>query len=362
MKIAILTTSRADYGILEPLIKRVYHDKDCELCLIVSGSHCSPEFGLTSKRIKYPIAEKVEVLLSADTDTAVCKAIGLGCISFVDMLNRQKPAMLILLGDRFETLSAVIVAHNLKIPIAHISGGEVTQGAVDDGFRHCITKLSHLHFVYADEYRKRVIQLGEDPDRVINAGCLTIEGIEKYKQNGSRSGVLVIYHPETITDKIMQRGSTDMLLAFLNSLDEQITFCMSHGDSGSRWINKAIKCFALAHTEHTIQSYHRPEFLRVLAGSKCLIGNSSAGIYEAPVLNTPVIDIGTRQEGRLKATNIWNAQCEYSDLKRTYELVMAYADQMPILRYKAGSVSKKILNEIKGRKDINLKKGFYDLA
>ena len=241
MKIAVLTTSRADYGILEPLIKRIYLDKDCELCLIVSGSHCSAEFGMTGKRIKYPVAEKVEMLLGADTNSAINKAIGLGCISFSDALSRQKPDILVVLGDRFEMFAGAIAAFNLQIPIAHISGGEVTEGATDNEFRNCITKLSYLHFVYNDEYRKRVIQMGEDPERVINSGCLTTEGIAKYKYFCIRKGVLVIYHPETMTDKIMQSGSVDILLAFLNSIDEQITFCMSHGDSGSRWINNEIK-------------------------------------------------------------------------------------------------------------------------
>lgn len=366
MKIAILTTSRADYGILEPLIKRVYHDKDCELCLIVSGSHCSPEFGLTGKCIKYPIAEKVEVLLSADTDTAVCKAIGLGCISFADAFKRHNPDWLICLGDRFEMLAGVIAAFSLDIPIAHISGGELTANSKDDTYRHLITKLSYLHFTHHEEYRRRVIQLGESPDRVINAGCLTIEGIEKYRYDGVRNGVLVIYHPETMASKIIQRGSTDILLAFLNSIDEQITFCMSPGDSGSRWINNKIKKFVSDYPEHTIQSYDRPEFLKVLAKTKCLIGNSSAGIYEAPVLGTPVINIGTRQEGRLQIGRRWNVDYRFEDLRQAYQSVTEYnAEWHPVIwelysRFYPGPISETILNEIKKRKVISPKR-FYDV-
>jgi GDP/UDP-N,N'-diacetylbacillosamine 2-epimerase (hydrolysing) len=289
--------------------------------------------------------------------------LDLGCISFADALKRQEPDWLIVLGDRFEVLACAIAAFNLQIPIAHISGGEITQGATDDAFRHCITKLSYLHFVYADDYAKRVTQLGEDPERVINVGCLTIEGIEKYKYDGPRQGVLVIYHPETLTDKIMQRGNVDILLAFLNSIDEPITFCMSHGDSGSRWINNEIKKFVLAHPEHTIRSYDRPEFLKALARTKCLIGNSSAGIYEAPVLDTPVINIGTRQDGRLQASIIYNSPYEYNNLIARYKLAIlrGYQPNCTIVRYGASSVSEKILKEIKKCKTVNLQKGFYDI-
>ena len=355
MKIAILTTSRADYGVLEKLIGRIHNDDKCELCLIVTGSHLSTEFNLTVNHIKYPIAEKIEMLLGADTETAICKALGLGCILLGDAFKRHNLDWLICLGDRFEMLAGALAAFNLSISVAHISGGELTANSKDDIFRHCITKLSYLHFTYHDEYRQRVIQLGESPDRVINVGCLPLEGIEKYRYYGKRQWVMVSYHPE-----VEGNYDIDILLTFLATyVDAPIVFIKSHGDAGSRYINKQIISFVEQYPRHVIESYGRPEYLRELARVKCLIGNSSSGIYEAPALGTPVINIGTRQEGRIKAGHVWDVDCRLEDLKRVYQLVMAYSGDGFRLAFHGGVISKTILNEIKRRKVIN-PKGFYD--
>ena len=360
MKIAVLTTSRADYGLLETLIGRICDDLDVKLCLMVSGSHVCPEFGLTLKDIKYPISERIEILLSSDTPTAVSKAIGLGCISFAEALERRKPDWLILLGDRFETFAMAVVAHVMRIPIAHISGGEVTSGAADDGFRHSITKLAYLHFTYADEYRQRVIRLGEHPDRVFNVGCLSLEGIEKHLFNGRRKGYFVSIHPETLQDRIWQRGFIDVLLAHLSHKLEPLYFCLSNGDEGSRIINRKIVDFVgMDNEQRKLLKLNRDDFLDLLARVKCIIGNSSAGIYEAPPLGTPTINIGNRQDGRIRSDSIIDCRASSEGLREAFtKLTMrqySFAE-----KFKGGPVSERILNVIKKYDSVNLQKGFYD--
>jgi len=361
LKIAVLTTSRADYGLLERLIERIYDDPDVKLCLMVSGSHVCPEFGLTLKEIKFPISERIEILLSSDTPTAVSKAIGLGCISFAEALERRKPDWIILLGDRFETFAMATVAHVMRVPIAHISGGEVTRAAADDGFRHSISKMAYLHFVYADEYRKRVIQLGEHPERVFNVGCLSLEGIEKHVFNGTRKGYLVSIHPETLQHRIWQNGFISVLLAHLTHKKEPMFFCKSNGDEGSRVINRKIIDFVGDdNTNRKLLNLKRDSFLNLLARVKCIIGNSSAGIYEAPPLGTPTINVGGRQDGRLRASSIIDCAATSEGLRAAFGKLDAITG-LPITNaLSGGPVSERILNVIRKYDFVNLQKGFYD--
>lgn len=345
MKIAVLTTSRADYGLLEKLIDRIHIDPECELCLIVSGSHVSPEFGYTIKQINYPIAERTDVLLSSDTNEAVCKAIGIGNISFPGLLRRQNPDKIILLGDRFEVFSFAIAAHCLRIPIAHISGGEDTQGSLDNAFRHSISHMAKYHFVYAEPYKNRLIGMGIDKKRIWNFGHIGLEGIEKHKYENERKGFLILWHPETT--KKNQKGQIDFLLASLVDVKEDLYFCLSKGDNGSRFINDAIFDFGGDFKRVTIDDYEREEFLHVLARVKAIIGNSSAGIYEAPILGTPAINIGDRQKGRLMSSLIIN--CKLEDFPFTLHHFDKIMSQTKSLRlpYKGGEVSKKILKVLK---------------
>ena len=238
MKIALLTTSRADYGLLEKLATLIHDDPCCELQLIVSGSHVSPEFGSSITQIKLPIAAKFPCLLSNDDPIGDVAASAVALQAFGHILLNLNPDWLIVLGDRFEVLMGVYVAHKLRIPIAHISGGEVTTGSLDDGWRNCITKLSHLHFVYAEEYRKRVVQMGEHPDRVFSVGHIGLERIKRVRGDGNY--YLVIWHPETTKNAIGQNADIVTLFNFLNTLPD-VTFCFSNGDSGSREINNRIK-------------------------------------------------------------------------------------------------------------------------
>ncbi|MHA2039636.1 MAG: UDP-N-acetylglucosamine 2-epimerase [Promethearchaeota archaeon] len=366
LKLTVLTTSQADYGLLEKLINRIHNDSECELCLIVSGSHLSPEFGSTVKYIKAPISARVEVLISSDTNTAVSKSIGLGCLSFTDVFENEKPDWLIVLGDRFETLSAVVSAYCLNIPICHISGGEITQGSLDDAFRHCITKLSYLHFVYTEEYRKRVVQLGEHPDRVFNVGCISLEGVGKYWSSEKEDYYLVSWHPETNQPEWKQKADISTLLSFLVHLKEPIYFCHSKGDSGSREINRLFKKFCKKYPKNKVLDLDRNDFLEYLGKAQVLIGNSSAGIYEAPVLGTPVINVGTRQAGRIKANSIIDSECTPLQLKASFGTIFSewHEENMKNIEvpYRGGEVSRRILDIIKRTRVIDLQKGFYDVA
>ena len=355
MKVAVLTTSRADYGLLEKLIGRIDKDHDTELCLIVSGSHVCPEFGMTIDKIKFPIHEEIPIILSSDTSTAVSKAIGLGCISFSDALERQKPDWVVLLGDRFETFAMAVAAHTLRVPIAHIHGGEVTAGAIDDGFRHSITKMAYLHFTCAEGYRKRVIQLGEHPERVFDVGSLGLEDIEKYKYTGKRRGYLVSIHPETLRGEKQYDFVDDLLTCLADK--RPLYFTKSHGDNGSRIINRKIVDFVGADNENRkLFNLNRHDFLRLLARVRCIIGNSSAGILEAPSLGTPTIDIGNRQDGRLKAKSVIN--CPSTEYLRLTFAFVPYLIGKPV--FSGGPVSGKILMAIKHHKSVNLQKGFYE--
>ena len=361
MKIAVLTTSRADYGLLERLIERIYDDSGAKLCLMVSGSHVCPEFGLTLKEIKFPISERIEILLSSDTSTAVSKAIGLGCISFSEALERRKPDWMVLLGDRFETFAMATVAHVMRVPIAHISGGEVTRAASDDGFRHSISKMAYLHFTYAEEYRKRVIQLGEHPERVFNVGGLSLEGIDKHIFTGKRKGYLISIHPETLQHQIWRNGFMAVLLAHLAHKKEPMYFCKSNGDEGSRVINRKIVDFVGEdNVNRKLLNLKRDSFLNLLARVKCIIGNSSAGIYEAPPLGTPIINIGNRQDGRLKASSIIDCAATSEGLKAAFDKLDAISGLPVTTMLSGGPVSERILKVIKKYDFINLQKGFYD--
>ena len=367
MKIAILTTSRADYGLLKKLIYRINEDSECELCLIVSGSHVSPEFGATINLIDAPISAKVEVLISSDTNTAISKSIGLGCLSFSDVFENEKPDWLIVLGDRFEVLSAVIAAYCQGVPVAHISGGELTSGSLDDGFRHCITKLSYLHFAYTEEYRKRIIQLGEHPDRVFNVGHIGLEGIGKYYSKEKEDAYLVVWHPETFLSPLQQKRNIKTIMSFLPKLKEAKYFCYSKGDGGSRQINQIINNYIRTSIPYRnkIIDGNREGFLKVLARVKAIVGNSSAAIYEAPLLGTPAINIGARQDGRIKSAPILDCECSVGGLKEAFEKLNSEDFKKSIQNYdypfRGGNVSKRILDRIKETKVVDLQKGFYDI-
>ncbi len=382
VKIALLTTSRADWGHLERLARLIDKDRYCDLQLIVGGVHLSVEHGMTVNEIDILPSATVECLLSSDSRTAVAKSIGLSCISCADVLRNLEPDWLIVLGDRFEVFSVVATAHTLGIPVAHISGGEVTTGSLDDGWRHCITKLSYLHFVYAEEYRKRVVQLGEHPDRVFNVGHIGLEDVHQFKHIARNPYYVVMWHPETTRNSKEQGEDLGVLLAFLAEIDGHLVFFTSQGDSGSRKINKEIKRFCEKPGRTYTVNLDRELFLTILGGAKALIGNSSAGIYEAPAMGVPSINIGTRQQGRIKSNSIIECPMNWSALRNAFNcLAEIGVGEIKYFRAEDGlehhhhartglsingskwhsmSVSEKILNQIKKTQLPVEAKRFYD--
>lgn len=324
-KIAVVTATRAEYGLLYYLMREIQNDLDLELQLIVTGMHLSPEFGLTYKLIEkdgFNIHTKVEILMSSDTAVGVAKSIGLGIISFSDVFSRLTPDIIIILGDRFELLSVAEVALVQKIPIAHIHGGELSAGAIDDSIRHAITKMAHLHFVAADAYRKRVIQLGENPDNVHNVGAPGLERIKKMDLLNRQSleeklglclshiTFLITYHPATvdINDNI------NTIEALLNALDDfpmtNLIFTKSNADEAGRFLNAKIDNFVTKNKFRAIAytTLGDLNYLSLLQFVDVIIGNSSSGLTEAPYFQKPTVNIGSRQNGRLKAKSVIDCQ------------------------------------------------------
>jgi GDP/UDP-N,N'-diacetylbacillosamine 2-epimerase (hydrolysing) len=322
-KICIITGTRAEYGLLYWLMKEIQEDADLELQIIATGMHLAPEFGLTYRQIEdngFKIDKKIEILLSSDTPIGISKSMGLGIIGFAEAYAELRPDIVVLLGDRFETFCAAGTACVSRIPIAHIHGGETTRGAMDEAFRHSITKMSHLHFTSTEEYRKRVIQLGESPDRVFNVGALGIENIRRLsllsredleKEIGFSLGqqcILVTYHPVTLEHSTAQSQFQNLLNA-IDAIDGiRVIFTKANADTEGRIINQMIDEYTTKKKNKAI-SFTSMGQLRYLSAMKhvdAVLGNSSSGILEAPSFKIPTINIGDRQKGRIAARSVIN--------------------------------------------------------
>jgi len=320
-KICAVTGTRAEYGLLYFLLKGICESSGLELQLIVTGSHLSPEFGLTWREIEkdgFHIDKRVEMLLSADTPSSIAKSMGLGLIGFSDALNDLNPDMLLLLGDRYELASAALAALVARVPIAHIHGGETTEGAVDEAIRHSITKMSWLHFVAAEEYRKRVIQMGENPERVHLVGGMGVDAIRKTKLLGKQEleksmgfrfgakNLLITFHPVTL-ESASAGGQFEELLAALEEIrDTHFIFTAPNADAEGRVISGLIDRFVSSHPNVAVKfvSLGRERYLSTLQFVDAVVGNSSSGLAEAPTFKTGTINIGDRQKGRLKAGSV----------------------------------------------------------
>jgi len=320
-KICIITGTRAEYGLLYWLMKEIQNDSDLELQIIATGMHLSPEFGLTYRQIEkdgFKIDRKIEMLLSSDTPVGISKSMGLGMIGFAEAYADLKPDIIVLLGDRFEIFSAAASAMIARIPIAHLHGGETTEGAFDEAIRHSITKMSHLHFTAAEEYRRRVIQLGELPDRVFNVGGLGIDNIKKLKllncnefedsidfKLGSNN-LMVTFHPVTL-----EHATTgDQFQNLLNAVDElqdiRFIFTKPNADTEGRVIIKMIDDYVSKNSHKAIAfvSLGQLRYLSAMQFIDGIVGNSSSGLAEAPTFKIGTINIGDRQRGRIKAESI----------------------------------------------------------
>jgi len=320
-KICVVTGSRAEYGLLYWLMKEIQDDSALQLQVIATGMHLSPEFGLTYKAIEadgFSIDARVEMLLSSDTPVGITKSMGLGVIGFADALDRLRPDILVLLGDRFEILAAAQASMVARIPIAHISGGEITEGAIDDSIRHAITKMAHFHFVATESYRSRVIQLGEHPDRVINCGDPGLDNIKRLTllsrlELGQQLGFsldtpyfLVTYHPATLGD-VDPAAAMEKLCAALDHFSHmKIIMTKPNADVGGRALAKMVDAYAAKHPDriYASTSLGQIRYLSAMKYCDAVIGNSSSGIVEAPAMYKPTVNLGTRQDGRLKAASI----------------------------------------------------------
>ena len=338
-RIGIMTGTRAEYGLLKPLMQEINKDNDLELYLIVSGMHLSPEFGMTYQEIEedgFEINAKVEMLLSSDSPAGISKSIGLGVIGFADEFQRADLDMLILLGDRYEALSAAICAMVMRIPIAHLHGGELTEGAIDEGIRHSITKMSYLHFTSTEQYRKRVIKLGENPDRVFYVGALGVENIKKInlmtKEELERSihfeidenTVIVTYHPVTLENNTVEEQFLNLLEVLDRNPKIRMIFTKANADTNGRIVNELIDKYAAQNSERACAfvSLGQKRYLSALKYCRIVIGNSSSGIIEAPSFGKPIINIGDRQKGRICADSVINCGYTQQEIQQAMETAL----------------------------------------
>nr|WP_294900886.1 UDP-N-acetylglucosamine 2-epimerase [uncultured Pedobacter sp.] len=380
MKVCIATGTRAEYGLLKPLIDKIKADQGFELQLLVTGAHLSPEFGLTYELIKaddYYYLEKVEMLISSDTATGIVKSMGLGMIGYADVFERLNPDLLIILGDRYEMLAIASVALIFKIPIAHLHGGELTEGAYDDAIRHAITKMSNLHFTSTEEYRKRVIQLGEQPENVYNVGAIGLDNIkslpllnreELEKQldfQFLKYNYLITFHPETLEDIPV----ADQFVQLLSALDQQkeslFIFTKANADTNGRTINKMIDNYVSTHPESSVAftSMGQLRYLSTMKHCTAVVGNSSSGIIEAPSFHKPVINIGDRQKGRIQGSYTFNVIAKMDEILEAFSKVKCVVVNRAIgSPYGDGNTSQRIIDVLKLRNNQSKKnKIFYDL-
>lgn len=384
-RIGIMTGTRAEYGLLKSLMQEINKDNDLELYLIVSGMHLSPEFGMTYKEIEedgFEINAKVEMLLSSDSPVGISKSIGLGIIGFADEFQRADLDMLILLGDRYEALSAAISAMVMRIPIAHLHGGELTEGAIDEGIRHSITKMSYLHFTSTEEYRRRVIQLGENPERVFCVGAIGVENIKKInlmtKEELERSihfeidenTVIVTYHPVTLENNTVEEQFLNLLEVLDRNPKIRMIFTKANADTNGRIVNELIDKYAAQNSERAcaFMSLGQKRYLSALKYCRIVIGNSSSGIIEAPSFGKPIINIGDRQKGRICADSVINCGYTQQEIQQAMETALTeeFENKARNCRnpYEKENTAANIISVIKDyllNDKIKLKKGFYDI-
>lgn len=383
-KICVVTGTRADYGLLKPLIKRIKADEDLDLQLIATGMHLSPEFGLTYREIEgdgFSIDEKIEILLSSDSPTGISKSMGLAMIGFADAYEKLKPDMVVILGDRYEMLAATSTAMIHRIPIAHIHGGETTEGVFDEAIRHSISKMSYLHFTSTETYRNRVIQLGEDPSRVFNVGSMGVESIggldllgkaELEKSIGfklDKKTALVTFHPTTLENNSSKEQFQELLKSLDRDKDLRIIFTKANADTDGRIINTMIDEYVESNKDKAIAftSMGQLRYLSALQYVDLVIGNSSSGIIEVPSFKIPTINIGDRQKGRIQGETIINCGPIEEEIYDSMQLGLssAFIDKIKKSKnpYGDGNASEKILARIKDalRRSLQIKKVFYDL-
>jgi GDP/UDP-N,N'-diacetylbacillosamine 2-epimerase (hydrolysing) len=382
-KICVVTGSRADYGLLYWLMREIDVDLDLELKIIATGMHLSSEFGNTHQQIEsdgFVIDKKVDIKLFSDSEVGISKSMSLGMIGFAEVFNDLKPDLCVVLGDRFEIFSAVSAAMVAKVPVAHIHGGEKTEGAFDEAIRHSITKMSHLHFVATETYRNRVIQLGEQPDKVFNVGGLGIENINRLdllsRQDFedaidfklAQKNILVTYHPVTLEDSLLVIQFNAILDSIDELIDTNVIFTKANSDTNGKIINKMIDNYVKEHSNSVeFKSMGQLKYLSALQFMDAVVGNSSSALIEAPSFKIASINIGERQKGRIKAESVIDCLPDKKSISKALKLVYS-KDFMHIVHavknpYDSGNSSKRIVKKIKHANLKNiLKKSFYDIS
>ena len=381
-KICFITGTRAEFGLLRPLIELIANDKELQLQLIATGMHLSPEFGYTLNEITeagFMVNKKVECLLSSDSSVGVSKTIALAVSGFADALAELTPDLVVVLGDRTEILGAVIATAMANIPIAHLHGGETTEGAYDEAIRHSITKFSHLHFTSTEAYRKRVIQLGEYPDTVFNVGAIGLDAIKKLPLLDKASfeqaigfklkerNILITYHPVTLEKEAPIETFENVLTALDELTDTTLIFTHANSDKNGRIINKMITEYVSSHKDKAVEfkSLGQLRYLSALQFVDFVIGNSSSGMTEVPAFYIPTINIGDRQKGRINCESVINSNNSLEDIKKsiTFALDKTFRGkiQQQELLYGNGTTAEKILQIIKEHNHISIKKSFYNI-
>ncbi|BEP30347.1 UDP-N-acetylglucosamine 2-epimerase [Helicovermis profundi] len=383
-KICILTATRAEYGLLKPVIESFVNRKDIDLRVVVTGAHLSPEFGLTYEEIindGIEIDKKIEILVSADTPSAISKSMGLAMIGFADYFSESMPDLLVVLGDRYETLAVTTVAMNQRIPIAHLYGGEATEGLIDESIRHSISKMSYLHFTSTEEYRKRVIQLGENPSRVFNVGAIGIENIKRNeyisKQELSNSinlsldklYAVVTFHPVTLEHQSSEHQISELLKAIAKHDEMNFIFTKGNSDVDGRIINSMIDEYVKDRENCVaVTSLGLKRYLTAIRYCQMVIGNSSSGIIEVPSFKVPTINIGDRQKGRIQADSIINCAPDFNSISdaidKGNDTEVRASIQLVKNPYENDNTTCNIVSIIEDfllNNKIDIKKRFYDL-
>ena len=382
-KICVITGTRAEYGLLRWVMQGIQDEPELTLQIIATGMHLSPEFGLTYREIEkdgFHIDCKVEMLTSSDTSVGIAKSMGLGLIGFADALDALEPDLILVLGDVFEIFSAVSAALVARVPVAHLHGGEKTEGAFDEAIRHSITKMSQIHFVAAEEYRQRVIQLGEQPERVFLVGGLGIDNINRLKlldrsalensldfKLGSKN-LLITFHPTTLETSTAESQMEELLAALAALNDTQLIFTLPNADTDGRVMIKMVEHFVALHSNaRAYPSLGQLRYLSCIAQVDAVVGNSSSGLTEVPSFKKGTINIGDRQRGRLKASSVIDCEPTNSDiasaLEQLYSINFRASLSQVVNPYGEGGASAKVVSTLKYC-DIEgmVKKSFHDLV
>ena len=380
-KICFVTGSRADFGLLVWPMRAIQQTAGLKLQLIATGMHLSPEFGYTISHIRdegFAVDDTVESLLSSDSGVGVAKSVGIGVIGFADAFARLQPDLVVVLGDRFETFAAAQAAMFMRLPMAHLFGGDVTEGAVDESTRHSISKMSHLHFTSNRDSTRRLMQLGENPARIHTIGSPGIDAIKRLKlmdretvgrEVGMPLGprnMLVTFHPLTI-ETGHSVNALDELFAALSILDPQwrLFFTLANADAEGRALNNRIKAFVASRPNAiAVASLGQLRYISLMNQVDVVVGNSSSGVLEAPSLNVPSVDIGDRQKGRERASSVFNTPAERNAIVAAISKAAIHGRQPTVSPYGDGESSQRFADVIAAVPNFRelLKKGFYDLA